>query len=215
MHTLETLRQTFINTYLGGKDKEDRKPQNKYIENILIQARAHMIEASGTFDVEWVQKVTVEMQKVVEETGSYYKSNTTVPQLINTANAGIYMIRSNQKNMYAEDNFEVQEMIKLMAAKHDRYTKHRTKVAILNGEMRIVTKAALGKNIEVYCVMYDPNDEAGFTAKSRFPYSGHLIPRLLELAFGLYLKGLQNAKEDENNSYEQTGQNVQQQRKDS
>ncbi len=214
MHTLEKIRQTFINTYLGGKDKEDRKSQNAYLNEIIIQARAALIEKERGFDSEWVQKVTVDMERVTEETGVYYKSSTIIPQLINTENAGIYMIRSNQKSLYAQDNFEVQEMIKLNAAKHDRYTKHRTKVAVLNGEMRIVTKAVLGKKIEVYCVLYDPFDEVGFTDQLRFPISGHSYVSLLELIMTLYLNaGIKQAEENENNSTEQTGKNMQQQRK--
>lgn len=204
MLTLSVIRQTFINSYLGGKDKEDRKLQNNFIDAILIQTRAKIAETMQAQNTEWLQRLTFETEKVKEDTGYYYKTKTKLPQIINNRGLGLYLIRSDQKNLYSSENFEILDYAKFIESRHDRYTRNKTKVALFNGDLYIRAKH-IGDKIDVYCILFDPRDEPNFSDKeSRFPISGENVTDMFKLAIELYLEPeIKRATENENNSSEE------------
>lgn len=213
MLTIQKIRQAFINTYLGGKDREDRRSQNAYLNEIIMQARSLLISEAKEFDTEWVQEIVLDMETVNEDTGIYHRSVTAIPTVIDRPDKrGIYMISSDQRNQYAQENFEVLPYDKFRMSVHDKYTRNKTKVSVLQGKMYIRTKSKLGKKIKCYCVFYDPFDVVGFKETDRFPFSPSMLVKLTEIMNNLYLNKLASAKENENNSAEENRPPAQQER---
>ena len=201
--TLEKIRQTFINTYQAGYDKEDRKLQNNFIDELIYQARAALIQNDAKYHEQCLQRKVYDITKIAEPNSIYY--TTPIETINQTRNgAGIFIVKPISSSKRAEVPFELMTIIKFFQAKYDRITKNKTKVAISGNTMflRFPPLYADVKQIEVHAIFYNPFAVIDFSESSPFPFSSGNISVLIETMYNIYLQKISQSIDTRNDSAE-------------
>ncbi len=200
--TLQKIRQVFINSYQAGFDKEDRKIQSGFIDELVFQARATILKQERTFNSQCLQKKAINITKVVEKTGFYFKADIpTICEIL--GGPGVFVIKAATRNMNIEIPFEKVSLNKFFQHKHDRYNADKTKVAISGNELLIRTKETLPTAIDLYAVFYNPFAGDGFVETSPFPFIAGMNTQLISVMYDVYLTKIGIQKENANNSKEE------------